>query len=112
MRFRIGSMISALMIGIAAAQGPGTTPAQPFPNHEQPPADWHCVPARDAKDVETNAHACDCRGMFMDDPFPFCHVPSEDEEGNQVLIPRGESSKCKVFCHKDSCRCSQRCIET
>jgi hypothetical protein len=95
---------------LLAAQSPD--PARPWPNHEQPPDGWFCVPARDTKAVETDAHACACRGMILDDPEPFCYVPGEDEEGNQITIPRGESNTCKVFCHKDHCRCSNRCKDS
>lgn len=101
-------MLLALMSGLALAQ----SPARPFPNHEPPPEGWHCLPARDAKDVQTNPHACDCRGMFMDDPEPFCHVPGEDEDGNQIRMPRAESPTCKVFCHKDHCTCVKRCEDS
>lgn len=90
-----------LLIPILMAQTPAPDPARPFPNHEEPPVGWFCVPASSAAAVETEPHACNCRGMVLEDPEPFCHT--EDGE------PRGESSTCKVYCHKDHCRCAVRC---
>src|SRR5262245_5840792 len=93
--------------------------ARPFPNHETPPEGWHCMPAWNAKDVQTNAHACDCRGMVgpkeNPDPTPHCKVQQTDADGNPVvdgkgqpvMVDRGESPKCKVFCHKSFCTCAK-----
>lgn len=95
--------------------------ARPFPNHEQPPEGWHCRPAWNAKEVQTDPHACDCRGMNgpeeYEDPEPHCKVQGTDDDGNPlvddkgqpVMVDRGESPKCKVFCHKSACTCAQRC---
>lgn len=102
-------LLFTVSLFVALAQG---NPAQPFPNHEQPPEGWYCVPAANEKAVQTDAHACDCRGMTLDDPEEHCRVDGEDDEGNPIRLPRGESSKCKVFCHKDSCRCAKRCETT
>lgn len=102
----------ALMMGVVFAQG--SDPARPFPNHEQPPEGWFCVPAQDQKAVETEPHACACRGMNMEMPTDeHCPTtPTYDDDGNQngeVLI---ESPKCKVYCHKDRCSCRSRCEDS
>lgn len=99
-----------LALPLLMAQAPGTTPAQPFPNHEEPPSGWYCVPADKDHSPETEAHACSCRGMLEDDPI--CKTTGSDEEGNPIEMPMGESSKCKVWCHKDHCTCVTRCADS
>jgi hypothetical protein len=101
-----------LALAFAQGNGPGQTPAQPWPGHGQPTEGWFCVPAMTEKQTQTDAHACTCRGMVMQDPDPFCWTPSEDEDGNQVMVPVGENAKCKVYCHKDHCKCRVRCIDS
>ena len=101
----------AMLLSVLMAQAPGTTPAQPFPNHEEPPSGWWCHPAIDAKDETTDAHACACRGM-QTDKDPICTTRTEDENGNQVEQPIGESSRCKVYCHKDHCTCNVLCKDS
>jgi hypothetical protein len=100
--------------GFLAMQAPN--PSAPFPNHEQPPEGWSCHPALHQKDLETDAHACACRGMTSHDPQPTpeqCEkTPTYDGEGTQngeVLI---EHSTCKVYCHKSHCTCAKRCGTT
>jgi len=111
---RVTVLLVALMVGVAAAQS--GDPRAPFPNHEQPPEEWFCHPALDQKELETNAHACDCRGMTMVDPQPTpeqCHKqPTYDDEGTQNGEVLTEHSKCKVYCHKDHCHCAKRCETT
>lgn len=99
------------LIPFLMAQAPGTTPAQPFPNHEEPPSGWYCVPSDTAERTRTDAHACDCRGM-IEDEHPRCTTTTEDENGNPVEQPAGESNRCKVFCHKDHCTCERLCKST
>lgn len=97
-----------------AMQAPDAT--RPFPNHEQPPEGWRCHPALDEKEVRTNPHACDCRGMTMTDPQPTpeqCHKqPTYDDEGRQNGEYLTEHAKCKVYCHKSHCTCARRCDTT
>jgi hypothetical protein len=62
---------------------------QPFPNHEEPPAGWFCT----QKAADTD-HKCSCKRMDAD---AMCEgTPQEDRE-------------CKVWCHKDHCRCPVVC---
>jgi hypothetical protein len=61
----------------------------PFPNHEEPPAGWFCT----NKAADTD-HKCSCKRMDVDS---MCEgTPQEDRE-------------CKVWCHKDHCRCPVVC---
>lgn len=88
-------------------------PARPWSDHNDIPADWFCVPARDQQHVRTDAHACACRGMNMEDPAEHCKKePTYDDEGNQDGEALRESDKCKVYCKKDNCRCRLRCETT
>jgi hypothetical protein len=83
-------------------------PAHPFPNHEEPPANYYCHPANNDRDVATNDHACNCLGMVERkecDPHD-----EQDEEGNEVQVPAtNDTAKCKVYCHKDHCTCKVNC---
>lgn len=112
---RLAILLLALMVGVLAAQEP-QNPAQPWPNHEQPPDGWFCHPALDEDEVETNAHACACRGMTLVDPQPTpeqCHKqPTYDGEGNVNGEVLTEHATCKVYCHKDHCHCARRCTTT
>jgi len=108
------SLLLFTLSGFLAMQAPN--PAAPFPNHERPPEGWSCHPALNQKEVETNAHACACRGMTMVDPQPkpehCAKSPTYNDEGTQngeVLI---EHRACKVYCHKDRCTCAKRCGTT
>ena len=107
-------MLAGLMTGVLLAQS--ADPSRPFPNHEQPPEGWFCHPALDAKDLQTSAHACACRGMTMTDPEATdeqcATTPTYDDDGNpngEVLIER---STCKVYCHASHCHCRKRCGTT
>lgn len=91
------------MIAAASALLLAQTPAQPFPHHETPPDGWHCVPARNAKELSTNPHACSCLGMVLE---PMCGKTPEE------TIARQESNKCKVWCHRDACACAKTCGDT
>lgn len=102
-------LASTLFLALAL-QAPGTTPAQPFPNHEEPASGWYCHPAEDATDVSTDAHACDCLGMIDE---PICKAPATDEDGTPTEVPMtNDNSKCKVYCHKDHCTCMRQCKTT
>jgi hypothetical protein len=105
-------MLLSLMVGVAFAQS--NDPARPFPNHEQPPEGWYCVPAQDQHALETEAHACACRGMNMEAPTDdHCPtMPTYDDDGNQTGEELVERSTCKVYCHKSHCHCRSRCEST
>ena len=88
---------------------------EPYPGqreHKEPPSGWYCQPAQHAQDLAANPHACECRGMRDQDPYPYCWAPGEDENGNQVEQPVGENARCKAWCHKSHCLCAHRCGES
>lgn len=87
--------LSALVLVVAQGD-----PANPFPNHEEPPKNWFCRPAKDAEAIATDAHACACLGMKDD---PMCGETPMDTEQLQ------ENAKCKTWCHRDSCACVAHC---
>lgn len=98
---------------MASLQAPGTTPAQPFPNHEMPPFGWYCYPAPTPESVFEDAHACECLGMVGQ---PVCKVmkQDQDEDGTPIGDPyegdnSNNNSKCKVWCHVDNCACERLC---
>ena len=89
----------AIALGAVLMAQQGPTPANPFPNHEPPPAGWFCIPADQAHSPEHDAHACSCLGMVND---PICGSSEEQEQ-------RQESNRCKVWCHRDACTCRTQC---
>jgi len=97
MKIPIAFGMAAILVGVALAQ---RDPANPFPNHETPPSDWHCIPAKDAHDQLYNEHACSCLGMINE---PMC--PETEDEAKA----RQDSSRCKVYCHKEACSCMENC---
>jgi len=79
----------ALILLVIAPVMFAQTPDQPFPNHETPPDGWYCSPTAAQSD-----HKCSCKRMDSDE---LCEgEPQED-------------AKCKVWCHKDHCRCPVVC---
>lgn len=95
------ALVMALSVGVLAGQ----SPMWPFPNHEAPPEGWFCHPAQSDEEVLTDPHACECVGMVSE---PLCPMPNED--GTLPEVP--ESSRCKVFCHKDHCTCARMCADS
>lgn len=89
----------SLATGILLAQ---SDPEHPFPDHE-PPANYVCVPAHDAKAVKTDMHACSCLGMTLE---PMCPETKEQMEA------RINSSACKAWCRPKSCKCATQCLDT
>lgn len=92
--------LAFVLVGMAVLSAQG--PSRPFPNHEQPPDGWFCVPALNEQAVDEDAHACACRGMALQ---PHCPTPNED---GTITEP----STCKVWCHPDACKCKQVCGDT
>lgn len=79
----------ALLLIILIGQASLAQTDQPFPNHEQPPEGWFCSPKASELD-----HKCACKRMDQD---RMCEgTPTED-------------TQCKVWCHKDHCRCPVVC---
>lgn len=91
-------IILGLMVMAAIQQNP----EHPFPNHEEPPVGWYCVPAETAEQVATEPHACGCLGMTED---PMCTSESGEPSSN-------DNAKCKAYCHKDHCTCMRLCRES
>jgi hypothetical protein len=100
---RLGVLIGALTFSVGALAGQqAQDPEHPFPNHE-PPDDYRCVAARDAKAVKTDVHACSCLGMMLE---PMC--PETDDE----MEARINSSACKAWCKPKQCMCAAQCLDS
>jgi hypothetical protein len=103
-------LLLAFFVGVLFAQDA----PEPYPGqseHREPPVGWFCWPAQNAEHLKTEAHACDCRGM-VEDKDPMCTTQGEDEDGNPIEVPLGESAKCKAWCHKSHCTCARLCKDT
>lgn len=92
--------VAAFFVGALAAQR--QDPEHPWPDHEPPP-DYVCVVARDAKAVKTNINACSCLGMMLEKMCP------ETEEETQARI---NSSLCKSWCKPKQCKCGAQCQDS
>lgn len=108
MKFRLTTILFALVVGVLGAQD--QTEPEKYPgqhDHAKPPEGWYCSPQTPKYTIPPD-HLCACQRHTI----PNLSTGEEcikNPDGTDYLV---EDPKCSVWCHADHCRCPHDSCDT